>query len=139
MKGNWDMTDFPPLGHVAITVRSQEASKPWYAALFGADPALDENTGPWHHVVWALPGGTLIGIHEHPGKTSKGDAFSEYRIGLDHVSFHCASRVELEKWAGRLDELGVTHGGIEDAPYGSGLSFRDPDGNALEFFAAPGT
>ena len=37
----------------------------------------------------------------------------------------------------RLDELGVTHGGIVDAPYGSGLSFRDPDGIALEFFAPP--
>lgn len=27
------------------------------------------------------------------------------------------------------------HGGIVDAPYGSDLSFRDPDGIALEFFA----
>jgi catechol 2,3-dioxygenase-like lactoylglutathione lyase family enzyme len=124
---------------VALTVRSYEASRPWYTALFGADPVLDENTGPWHHVVWALPGGTLIGIHEHPGKTSSGDAFSEYRIGLDHVSFHCASRTDLEKWSTRLDELGVSHGDIEDAAYGCGLSFRDPDGNALEFFAAPGT
>jgi len=35
-------------------------------------------------------------------------------------------------------ELGVEHGGIVDAPYGSGLSFRDPDGIALEFFAPPG-
>ena len=133
------MTDFPPLGHVALTVRSCEDSKAWYAALFGADPVLDENTGPWHHVVWALDGGTLIGIHEHPGKTSSGDAFTEYRIGLDHVSFHCAGRTDLEKWSTRLDELGISHGDIEDAPYGSGLSFRDPDGNALEFFAAPGT
>ena len=35
----------------------------------------------------------------------------------------------------RLAELGIEHGGIKDAPYGSGLSFRDPDGTALEFFA----
>ena len=34
-------------------------------------------------------------------------------------------------------ELGVQHGGIVDAPYGSGLSFRDPDGIALELFAPP--
>ena len=32
----------------------------------------------------------------------------------------------------------VAHGGIIDAPYGSGLSFRDPDNIALEFFAPPG-
>ncbi len=37
----------------------------------------------------------------------------------------------------RLDELGIEHGGIVDAHYGSGLSFRDPDGIALEFFAPP--
>ena len=36
-----------------------------------------------------------------------------------------------------LDELGIAHGGIVDAGYGSGVSFRDPDGIALEFFAPP--
>jgi hypothetical protein len=29
------------------------------------------------------------------------------------------------------------HGGIKDATYGSGVSFRDPDGIPLEFFAPP--
>jgi hypothetical protein len=33
--------------------------------------------------------------------------------------------------------LGIMHGGIVDAHYGSGVSFRDPDGIALEFFAPP--
>jgi catechol-2,3-dioxygenase len=63
--------------------------------------------------------------------------FNERRIGLDHVAFACENRAELERWEKRLDELGVRHGGIVDAPYGSGLSFRDPDNNALEFFALP--
>lgn len=133
------MADFPPLGHVAITVRSCDASSPWYEGLFGSAPVIDEDTGPFRHVVWALPGGTLIGIHEHPGSTDAADEFSEYRVGLDHLSFHCNSRADLVSWAGRLDELGYAHGDIVDAGYGSGLSFRDPDGNALEFFAAPNT
>jgi catechol-2,3-dioxygenase len=133
------MPEFPGLGHVAVTVRSNAASTPWYQALFGAEPALDEDTGPWSHVVWALPGGTLFGIHEHPGKTDANDTFSEYRIGLDHVGFHLPTRGDLEAWQSRLDELGYQNGGIVDAPYGSGLSFRDPDGNALEFFAPPNT
>jgi len=34
--------------------------------------------------------------------------------------------------------LGIAHDGIKDATYGSGVSFRDPDGIALEFFAPPG-
>jgi catechol-2,3-dioxygenase len=53
------------------------------------------------------------------------------------VSFGCPDRAGLEKWQRKLDELGIEHGGIVDASYGSGLSFRDPDGIALEFFAPP--
>ena len=45
---------------------------------------------------------------------------------------------ELEEWERQLNKLGVTNGGIVDAPYGSGLSFRDPDNIALEFFAPHG-
>jgi glyoxylase I family protein len=36
-----------------------------------------------------------------------------------------------------MAELGIAHGGIVDAHYGSGLSFRDPDNIALELFAPP--
>jgi glyoxylase I family protein len=133
------MPNFPALGHVALTVRSCDASRPWYEALFGAAPVLDEDTGPWRHVVWALPGETLFGIHEHPGKLDASDTFSEYRLGLDHLAFHVPARADLVTWGTRLDELGYAHGEISDAHYGSGLSFRDPDGNTLEFFAPPGT
>src|SRR6266511_2596143 len=100
------LAGFPPVSHVALTVRDLSVSVPWYEALFDAKPALDER-------------------------------FSEFRVGLDHVSFGCADRAELQNWARRLDELGVEHGGIKDASYGSGVSFRDPDGIALEFFAPP--
>jgi catechol 2,3-dioxygenase-like lactoylglutathione lyase family enzyme len=59
------------------------------------------------------------------------------RVGLDHVAFGCADRAELERWARRLDELGVERSEIKDRSYGSGVSFRDPDGIALEFSAPP--
>ena len=131
------MAAFPPLTHVAITVRDLAVSTPWYEALLDAEPVLDEDTEPdFHHTVYLLGGGTLLGLHQH-ATPAPPEAFSEYRIGLDHVAFGCADRDELEKWALRLDELGIAHGGIKDASYGSGLSFRDPDGIALEFFAPP--
>ena len=66
------------------------------------------------------------------------DPFDERQPGLDHVAFACANRAELEQWESKLNELGIENGGIVDAPYGSGLSFRDPDNIALEFFAPPG-
>jgi catechol-2,3-dioxygenase len=131
------MTEFPPLTHVALTVRALSVSVPWYEALFDAEPVIDEDTDPdMHHTVYLLGNGTLIGLHEH-GTPPPAESFSEYRVGLDHVAFGCPDRAELEKWALRLDDLSIEHGEIKDAAYGSGLSFRDPDGIALEFFAPP--
>src|SRR5689334_14431309 len=128
------MSNFPPLTHVALTVRDLSVSVPWYEALFEAEPVIDEDTDPkMHHTVYLLGNGTLIGLHQHETQPPK-EAFSELRVGLDHVAFGCADRAELEKWSRRLDELGIRHGEIKDAGYGSGLSFRDPDNIALEFF-----
>ena len=129
---------FPALNHIAVTVRNLEVSGPWYRRLFDADPIVDEHTDAgFRHLVWLLDGGTLLGIHQHD-RRAPDEEFSELRVGLDHVGFSCANRAELENWVTRLGELGIAHGGIVDAPYGSGLSFRDPDGVALEFFAPPG-
>jgi glyoxylase I family protein len=129
------MPEFPTITHVALTVSDLGVSVPWYESLLGAKPVLDEDTGPFRHVVWAI-GGTLLGLHEFPD--GKGGTFDERRVGLDHVAFACANRAELQQWEDRLKELGVANGGIVDAGYGSGLSFRDPDNIALEFFAPPG-
>jgi glyoxylase I family protein len=132
------MPEFPPLTHVALTVRDLSVSVPWYQALFEADPVLDEDADPdFHHTVYLLGNGTLIGLHQH-GTAAPAEQFSEFRVGLDHLAFGCANRGELEQWAKRLEELGVQHGGVKDRPYGSGVSFRDPDNIALEFFAPPG-
>lgn len=129
---------FPPLTHVAVTVSDLDRSTRWYSALFGTEPVLDEDegSGGFHHTVYAIGGGQLFGLHTHPG-SSPDEPFDARRTGLDHVAFTCADRAELEVWAKRLDELGITHGGVKDAHYGSGVSFRDPDGIALEFFAPP--
>ena len=85
--------------------------------------------------MFPIAGGQLFGLHGFPDGAPGG--FDERRPGLDHVAFGAADRDELEKWVTRLEELGITHGGIVDAHYGSGLSFKDPDNVALEFFAPP--
>lgn len=131
------MPAFPALAHVAVTVSDLDRSTRWYTALFGAGPVLDEDEqgGTFHHTVYALPGGQLFGLHTHT--SPQGGDVDPRRTGLDHVAFACADRAGLETWAARLDELGIAHGGVYDAHYGSGVSFRDPDGIALEFFAPP--
>jgi len=131
---------FPGLQHIAITVSDLERSTTWYTNLFGADPVLDEDeeSGTFHHTVYVLDGGMLFGLHTHMGAETA-DRADERRTGLDHISFGLSGTVELELWKSRLDKLGIAHGGIKKAHYGSGISFRDPDNIALEFFIAPGT
>ncbi len=128
------MPAVPPIAHVTLTVRDLNRSMSWYQTLFGTEMFLDETPGPFRRAVWLVEGQTLIGFHQFPGTP---DAFSERRIGLDHLAFGCSSRAEIEAWSLRLEELGIANGGIVDVDYGSALSFRDPDGIALELFAPP--
>lgn len=132
------MAGFPSITHVAVTVSDLARSTAWYTTLFGSGPVLDEDeqSGTFHHTVFALEGGQLFGLHTHT--QAQDQSFDEHGPGLDHVAFACADRAQLATLAARLDDLGISHGGIKDAHYGSGVSFRDPDGIALEFFAPPG-
>lgn len=121
--------------HVALTVSDLGASVDWYRRLVGAEPVLDEDTGPFHHVVFAL-GETLLGLHAFPDPVD-GPAFDPRRPGLDHVAFAVADRAALASWKDRLAQLEIPVDEIKDAHYGSGLSFKDPDGLALELFCPP--
>jgi len=126
---------FPGIHHVAVTVSDIDRSRAWYTKLFGGDPVMDEkeDAGTFHHVVWLVGEGQVFGIHQHV-KPSSNDPADELRPGLDHVGFGCANRDELKGWVGKLNDLGIKNGGVVEASYGAGLSFRDPDNNPLEFF-----
>jgi glyoxylase I family protein len=136
------MTEFPAtVHHVGLTVTDPEVSRQWYQQLLNTAPVLDEEVPavPDHHqgfrkVVFVLPGGLVLGLIGHPA-TDRNQRFDEFVPGLDHLSFGCADRSELEKWQNRLDELGITHGSIAEDAVGFALPFRDPDNLALEFFA----
>jgi catechol-2,3-dioxygenase len=130
-----EQATIPAITHVAVTVSDLAVSEPWYTKVLGAKPVLDEDTGPFRHIVYSV-GGTLFGLHGFPDLATS-EPFNERRPGLDHIAFGVTDRSELEKWVARLDEMGVAHGGIKDAGYGSGLSFRDPDNIALELFCPP--
>ena len=99
------MPEFPSITHVAVTVTDLERSTRWYSELLGGGPVLDEDeqTGNFHHTVFALGGGQLFGLHTHP--RAAGDRFDEYRTGLDHVAFACRDRDELRTWIARLREI----------------------------------
>ena len=128
--------------HVRLTVTDIARSRAFYDDVFGFPVAFelpadaDEATTQqlWFlfgGVIYQVPGG-LFGLRP---VAPAGDAFSEDRCGLDHVSFGVGSRADLDAAATKLDGLGVKHGGVKDIGAGLLLEFRDPDGIALELMA----
>lgn len=124
------MPPFPGVTHFAVTVSDLDRSVAWYETLFGAPPLFVGDEATYRFAVWFEP---MFALHEHHDRSGQGP-FDEHRLGLDHIAFGCSNRDELKAWLRRLDELGISHGEIVDALYGSGLSFRDPDNIQLEFF-----
>ena len=127
--------------HVALTVTDLDTSRAWYQRLLGAAPVVDEDVPGlpghhkgFHHTIFMLSGGVVLALHGHEA-VEPDHRFDELRPGLDHVGLACADRGELERLRDRLDELGIRHGGIATDELGHALSFRDPDGIALEFWA----
>ena len=128
------MPELPSISHVALSGTDLATSQPGYERLFGVEPAMTLSDGPFERKVFALAGGQLFGLTAHDGARS-GDRFDVVAPGLDHVGFACADRPAVAAWQTHLDQIGVTHSGVVEADYGWALSFTDPDGNALEFFA----
>ncbi|ANY05652.1 VOC family protein [Pseudonocardia sp. HH130630-07] len=131
------MPTFPAIHHVALSVTDLQVSEPWYVRLIGAEPAMTLSDGPFERRVFALPSGQLLGLTRHDDADGA-DAFSPSRPGMDHLGFGVTDRAGLEDWREHLDATGIAHDGIVEADYGLALSFKDPDGNALEFFVMAG-
>lgn len=130
--------------HVRITVTDIARSRKFYDDVFGfpvayempagADEATQQALGfLYGGLIYALPGGQLMGLRP---VASSGDAFDPDRVGLDHVSLSVASVEDLHAAVAVLDGLGISHEEIKDLGTALILEFRDPDGVALELFAA---
>jgi len=134
------------LHHAALTVTDLEASVDWYSQVFSIRPQMDVPHQGGVGRVLADDARTLaIVLHRHEGNGQ--ERFAETRTGLDHLGLMVADRQELERWQDHLVEHGVqrsaeadrplTQAPIADEPYGSVLTFRDPDNIALELFSPP--
>ncbi|CAN5827350.1 VOC family protein [soil metagenome] len=122
---------------VNLSVRDPVRSASWYAQVLGMQQRYDfaSTDGRMRYICLAEPSSglvlCLVGHAANPG-----EAFSELRTGLDHLEFLVEHRDDLDEWAGRLDERGITHSGVKDLDYtpNAMLTFRDPDNIQLEFF-----
>jgi glyoxylase I family protein len=126
-----------------LTVRDPALSAAWYAELLGMQTRYDytSDDGRMRYICLVEPSSSLVVcLVGHTENT--GEPFTEFRTGLDHLEFLVESRDDLDDWAERLDQLGVSHSGVKDPDHTSNamLTFRDPDNIQLEFFwraAAP--
>ena len=119
--------------HIALTVTDLTVSLAFYESVLGLRVIASMADGPFTRSVLALPGPTHLGLTQHDA--GSGRSFDPTTPGLDHLGLACESREDLTSWVSHLDSLGVAHSGVQEAEYGSALSFSDPDGNALELFA----
>jgi glyoxylase I family protein len=126
------------INHVVLTVSDLDRSTAWYCDLFDLSVvSTEENIGPPYFTDVRYRGlfdldtmSYVIGLAEH--RDGSPPTFDATRIGLDHCGFGVAQRVDLDDWVGRLDDRQIPHSGIIDALYATVVSFRDPDGIALE-------
>jgi catechol 2,3-dioxygenase-like lactoylglutathione lyase family enzyme len=122
--------------HVTLNVTDLPRSRAFYAGVLGFE--VDQDLPGYKLRVRVGESGARLVLCPPPGPVDA-DRFSEYRVGLDHLSFG-ASRADLDRMADLLAAAGV-RADLSHDPLGTAvLSFRDPDNIALEFFEelAPG-
>ncbi|MEP7290429.1 MAG: VOC family protein [Chloroflexota bacterium] len=124
------------VNHLALTVTDTARSREFYTKYLGFSHLMD--LGP---KVIMGNGSLIMALNPPPdaAQSPPNDAFSEHRVGLDHLSFTTNTVSDLEAAVKLFDENGISHGTINDlSPYGlpmSVLAFRDPDNIQLELTA----
>lgn len=124
------------LHHISFTVSDLDHSVGWYQRVLGLE-AVGENDHDGGRTVVLAEGRTGIVILLQQHKAHEGTGYSEYRPGLDHLSFRVDALVDVEAWAAHLDEQGVDRREILVEEWGAVLVFRDPDRIQLEIFCDP--
>jgi catechol 2,3-dioxygenase-like lactoylglutathione lyase family enzyme len=122
--------------HAGLTVTDLDRSAAWYGRVFGFRELFRESEGQRSAAILGMPGTSLLLglVHFADGAN---DAFSPFRTGLDHLCFAVASREEVNSWASKLDELGVSNSGVVEMKTSPIVNFKDPDGIALAIAVPP--
>ena len=131
-----DAAETPPISgisHIDLSVRDREIRARWYAEVLGFElqaRATNPRMGfPWIHLVHPLAK-ISIALAEHP--ENDGALFSEFRCGLDHLSFEVPDRPALEAWARHISAVLQPAPRIVDVQGVAVLVLRDPDNIQIE-------
>ncbi len=125
--------DTSGLNHVVLTVADVARSRAFYDDLLGF-AVTDMPNIPGGGFFFSVGGVAFFFFSSR--RPTAGDRFSEFRVGLDHLSFAAPSREALDLLARRLEAAGVPTEGVERfSPTGNWyVAFRDPDNIQLEYW-----
>jgi glyoxylase I family protein len=127
---------FSGVHHITLNVTDLTRSRRFYENVLGLTVDQDFPPEPGYRGKLRLrlaDGTRIVLVSPLPG-TPDADQFSEYRVGLDHISLGIPG-AELERLVGALREAGIQTGGIQRDALGPALvCFRDPDNIAWECF-----
>jgi catechol 2,3-dioxygenase-like lactoylglutathione lyase family enzyme len=123
----------PGLNHVILTISNPERSRAFYGDLLGFQVRVIE-ADPEKSFFFSCGGVQFFFFPSQ--QPAANDRFSEFRIGLDHLSFAAPSMESLHELADKLTAAGVDTKGVEQfAPTGNWyVAFRDPDNIQLEYW-----
>ncbi len=124
-----------PIHHISFSVTDVVRSAVWYQKLIGQAEVIEREGEGWRRIRLNWPTGLVISLTQHDA-TSETDSFTHSRVGLDHIGLACADEADVRSWHAKIEELGFTHGPLEDVAYGWAVTARDPDNIAIEFFCA---
>jgi catechol 2,3-dioxygenase-like lactoylglutathione lyase family enzyme len=118
----------PGLNHIILTITDVAKSRTFYAELLGF--TLIDIADGFYFVSGGVSFFFFPSNHPLPN-----DRFSEFRIGLDHLSFTAPSEKALQALADKLKASGVETQGVEQYHTGNKyVAFRDPDNIQLEYW-----
>jgi len=119
--------------HVQLLVTDLPASEAWYKTVLGLRRfSADETKGYvalWHDASRIM----IVLTPRAPEGAHAGDT------ALDHLAFAVPNGEVLDDWAAHLTDAGIAHPGIVLELGKPSLQLRDPDGNAIELVAPPGS
>lgn len=123
----------PGVHHVALRVADFARAKKFYTETLGF-PVLMEVPD----LLLFSAGSTAFGIRAPAEQSPKGDRFSPFRVGIDHIALACTDEAELDRVAQALSDARVDNTGakMDDTLGKRYVAFKDPDGIAWEFYMA---
>lgn len=116
--------------HITLNVTDLSRAREFYEGVLGFE--VDQDMPGYKLRLRVGTSRARLVLCPPPGEPDR-DRFSEYQIGLDHVSFG-ATRTDLDRIAESLSAAGIPADLHHDLVGPAVLSFRDPDNIQLEFF-----